>query len=142
MLCPRFLLPSWPAGCLAMTYFRSAMERARALNFIPGVVLASLVVASAQGEVVFLDAFNTASGSIANSKPWIDVQGLGWKGNPGIGDLQSDGLGHLFSTAQSGDGVAGVPLTPIGAHGSLTLSATVKLPIDPLDWIGLGFADQ
>ena len=105
-------------------------------------MLAGLLVASAQCEIVFLDAFNTASGSITNSKPWIDVQGLGWQANPAAPNLQSDGSGHLFALAQSGDGVAGVPLTPIGGHGSLTVSATVRLPLDPADWIGLGFAER
>ena len=53
-----------------------------------------------------------------------------------------DGSGHVYNAAVSAGTIAGVPLIPIGPHGSMTASAVMNLPAGSTEWIGLGFANS
>ena len=73
----------------------------------------------------------------ADTKLWIidEAQHVlrgGKSGTPG------DQYDILKSLAQS----AGVQLIPIGPHGSLTVSATLKLPVGLTNWIGFGLGSS
>ncbi|HEV2393319.1 MAG TPA: hypothetical protein VG146_13270 [Verrucomicrobiae bacterium] len=96
----------------------------------------------ALGEIIFEDLFTQPAGSVTNSIPWIDVQGDGWQASsPALG-LSIDGQGHLFNPVTNLGGSAGVPLIPIGPHGSMTIYATVSLPPASSEWVGFGFGNS
>ncbi len=94
-----------------------------------------------RAETVFQDSFNSAAGSVTNSLPSIDVQGNGWQVRSGASQLEVDGTGHLFNALPSSAASAGVPLVPIGPHGSMTITATLELPAGSSEWIGMGFGN-
>jgi len=111
------------------------------LSFLAIFLLCQKLVSSS-AEVVFQDYFTQPAGDITNSKPWIDVQGNGWQTGGAASQLVLDGSGHVYNGAASAGTAAGVPLIPIGPHGSLTASASVKLPTNSAEWVGLGFASS
>jgi hypothetical protein len=96
----------------------------------------------ASAEVVFLDFFTQAAGNITNSVPWIDVQGGGWQPGPGPSQLLLDGSGHIYNAATNSGTQAGVLLIPNGPHGSMTVSALMKLPVGSTESIAAGFASS
>ncbi len=110
------------------------------LFFLVAMTLFCRLGSSAVGEIVFQDSFGHGSGNITNSIPFLDVQGDGWQTPPGAGALSSDGEGQLFDAA-TGGGAASVVLIPMGPHGSMTLTATMQLPTNSANWIGIGFAN-
>ncbi|HXR03153.1 MAG TPA: hypothetical protein VN836_00420 [Verrucomicrobiae bacterium] len=104
--------------------------------------LAAFAGVQAPAEVVFQDFFTSPAGNITNSIPWIDVEGNGWQSSATASQLTLDGSGHLYNAAASAGTFAGVPLIPIGPHGSMTASALMNLPVSSTEWIGLGFANS
>jgi len=106
------------------------------------IVLTGGVSLDAAGEVVFQDFFTDSSGNITNSVPWLDVEGNGWQTGASVSQLALDGSGHVYNSAVSAGTATGVPLIPIGPHGSMTASALVKLPTGSTEWVGLGFANS
>jgi len=94
------------------------------------------------GEIIFQDFFTSPAGNLTNSTPWIDAQGNGWQDGPAASRLALDGNGHVYNASASAGTAAGVPLIPIGPHGSFTVSAQLLLPKNPVEWIGLGFANS
>ena len=111
------------------------------LDFL-AILLLCQVLVSSSAEVVFQDYFNQPAGNITNNVPWIDVKGNGWQTGGAASQLLLDGSGHVYNAAASAGTAAGVPLIPIGPHGSLTASASVKLPANSAEWVGLGFASS
>ncbi|HZR19729.1 MAG TPA: hypothetical protein VFE51_20760 [Verrucomicrobiae bacterium] len=95
-----------------------------------------------RAEIVFQDLFTHASGSVTNSIPWIDVQGGGWQLASSASDLEIDDQGHLFNASINAGASVGVPLIPIGPHGSMTLCVTVNLPPGSTEWVGFGFGNS
>ena len=93
-------------------------------------------------EVVFQDFFAQPATNLTNSVPWIDVQGNGWQTGAAASQLALDGNGHVYNSAASAGTAAGVPLIPIGPHGSMTASALLQLPAGSTEWIGIGFANS
>src|SRR5579871_2050760 len=93
----------------------------------PGVIrlIALMVVCPTGlfGEIVFQDFFTSLAGNLTNSTPWIDVQGNGWQTGSAASQLVLDGSGHVYNAAAGAGTAAGVPLIPIGPHGSFTVSA-------------------
>jgi len=111
--------------------------------FTPARFLACLLAVTtgnAWGEIVFQDFFTSPVGNLTNSTPWIDVQGNGWQTGGAASQLFLDGSGHVYNAAASAGSAAGVPLIPLGPHGSFTLSAQLLVPTNSAEWIGLGFA--
>ena len=105
-------------------------------------VLANVTYLNATAEVVFQDFFTQPATNVTNSVPWIDVEGKGWQSGAAASQLVLDGSGHVYNAAASAGTAAGVPLTPIGPHGSMTASALMKLPTGSTEWIGIGFANS
>lgn len=95
----------------------------------------------APSEIIFGDNFNQPAGNITNSVPFLDVQGQGWQLAPARSPFFLDGHGHILDTGTSG-AVACLPVIPIGPHGSMTLTATLQIPQDATQWIGMGFANS
>jgi len=93
-------------------------------------------------EVVFQDFFAPPATNITNSIPWIDVGGNGWQTGASASQLALDGSGHVYNSAASAGTAVGVPLIPIGPHGSMTASAMMELPVGSTEWTGIGFADS
>jgi len=106
------------------------------------VGLAGIVSVNASAEVVFQDFFNPPATNITNSIPWIDVEGNSWQSGALASQLVSDGNGHVYNSAASAGTAVGVPLIPIGPHGSMTASALVSLPAGSTEWVGIGFANS
>lgn len=104
--------------------------------------LLAIAAGNAWGEIVFQDFFTASAGNLTNSTPWIDVRGNGWQTGGAASQLFLDGSGHVYNAAASAGTAAGVPMIPIGPHGSLTASASVKLPTNSAEWVGLGFASS
>ena len=102
----------------------------------------SLVTLDASEEIVFQDFFTQPAGSVTNCEQWIDVKGNGWQSGTAPTQLALDGGGHLYNSATNAGAAAGVPLIPIGPHGSFTASALMNLPTNSPEWIGLGFANS
>ena len=96
----------------------------------------------ASAENVFQDYFTQPAGNITNSVPLIDVQGNGWQTGGAVSQLALDGGGHVYNSAASAGTAAGVPLIPIGPHGSFTASVLAQLPVNSTEWIGIGFASS
>ncbi len=97
---------------------------------------------SSSAEVVFQDYFTQPATSITNNVPWIDVKGNGWQTGGAASQLFLDGSGHVYSAAVSAGTVVGVPLIPIGPHGSMTASALLLLPTNSTESVDLGFANS
>lgn len=108
--------------------------------FFPAVLLL-FAAWRAPSEIIFGDNFTQPVGNITNSVPFLDVEGQGWQLAPARSPFFLDGHGHILDTGTSG-AVACVPLIPIGPHGSMTLTATVQIPQDATQWIGMGFANS
>ena len=106
------------------------------------VVLTGLAGQRGLAEVVFQDFFTQPAGNITNSVPWIDVEGNGWQSGASASQLALDGSGHVYNSAASAGTAVGVPLIPIGPHGSMTASALVELPVGSAEWVGIGFANS
>lgn len=117
------------------------IRQAFAATVLLPAILIFLAVNSARCEIIFQDSFTQASGSVTNSAPAIDVEGQGWQLASGRSAFYLDGHGHISDTGTNG-AVACVPLIPIGPHGSMTLTATIQLPTDPTQWIGMGLANS
>jgi hypothetical protein len=100
-----------------------------------------LATRRAPAEIIFQDNFTQASGSITSSVPAIDVEGRGWQLAPARSPFYLDGRGHIWDTGTNG-AVACAPLIPIGPHGAMTLAATLQLPTDAAQWLGMGFANS
>jgi hypothetical protein len=96
----------------------------------------------APAEIVFQDFFSQPAGNITNSVPWIDVEGNGWQTAGSASPLALDGSGHVYNSATGAGAIAGVPVIPIGPHGSMTASASMQLPAGSAEWIGIGFASS
>ena len=94
------------------------------------------------GEIIFQDFFTSPAGNLTNNTPWIDVQGNGWQTGGAASQLFLDGSGHVYNAAANAGTAAGVPMIPIGPHGSMTASALVHLPTNSTEWIGIGFANS
>jgi hypothetical protein len=109
---------------------------------LDGFVLAGVADVNVSAEIVFQDFFTQPAGNITNSVPWIDVEGHGWQAGASASQLALDGRGHLYNAAASAQAAAGVPLTPIGPHGSMAASALVQLPPGSPEWVGIGFANS
>lgn len=93
-------------------------------------------------EIVFQDFFRQPATNLTNSVPWIDVDRNGWQTGAAASQLVLDGSGRVYNAAENAGTAAGVPLIPIGLHGSMTASALLKLPIGSTEWIGIGFANS
>jgi hypothetical protein len=104
--------------------------------------LLGIVAGNAWGEIIFQDFFTSPTGNLTNSTPWIDVQGNGWQTGGAVSQLFLDGSGHIYNAATNAGAVAGVPLIPIGPHGTFTASAQLLLPTNSIEWAGLGFASS
>lgn len=114
--------------------------RGNTAAFILPSVFVLLTTGHSPAEIIFQDGFAGPAGSITSSVPAIDVEGQGWQTAPQRAPFYLDGHSHISDTGTTG-AVACVPLIPIGPHGSMTLTATVQLPTDPTQWIGMGFAN-
>jgi hypothetical protein len=109
----------------------------------PAVVIAGLAVANASSEIIFQDFFRQPAGNLSNSVPWIDVQGNGWQsGAVAVSQLALDGQGHLYNSAANAAAAGGIPLVPIGPHGSMTVSALMQLQVGSTESIGMGFGNS
>jgi hypothetical protein len=107
------------------------------------VVLALLAAAHASAEIIFQDFFTQPAGNLSNSVPWIDAEGFGWQsGAVAVSQLALDGQGHLYNSAPNAAAAAGIPLIPIGPHGSMTVSALMQLPVGWTESIDMGFANS
>src|SRR5690348_2715359 len=106
------------------------------------LALTQVLAMNAPAEIVFQDFFTQPATNLTNSPPWIDVQGNGWQTGAAASQLALDGNGHVYNSAASAGTAAGVPLIPIGPHGSMTASAVMELPVGSTEWIGLGFANS
>jgi hypothetical protein len=118
------------------------VNRRRSWCVFQAVMLGVAIAVNASAEIVFQDFFTHPATNLTNSAPWIDVQGNGWQADGSGSQLVLDGGGHVYNSATSAGTSVGVPLIPIGPHGSLTASATMELPVGSTEWIGLGFADS
>ena len=105
------------------------------------VALCWLENAQVGAEIIFHDTFTQGIGKITNSIPILDVEGKGWKLASPNSDLELDGQGHLFNATTNVGGSAGVPLIPIGPDGSITVSASIVLPVGSSDWVGFGLGN-
>jgi hypothetical protein len=92
----------------------------------------------AGAEIIFQDWLSSA-GNITNSVPFIDVEGDSWQLVPQSASVLVDGQGHA-SDAAATPASAAIELIPIGPFGSMTITATLQLPVGPSNWIGMGFA--
>jgi hypothetical protein len=104
--------------------------------------LLAMAAGNARGEIIFQDFFASPAGSLTNDTPWIDVQGSGWQAGGAASQFYLDGSGHVYNAATSAGTFAGVPMIPIGPHGTMTASALVNLPTNSTEWIGIGFANS
>jgi hypothetical protein len=109
--------------------------------FLAPVICLLFVAQHAPAEIIFEDDSSQAGESITSSVPAIDVEGQGWQLVPQRAPFYLDGRGHILDAGTNG-AVACVPLIPIGPHGTMTLTATVQLPVDPTQWIGMGLANS
>ena len=126
-------------GAHSLFWLRFRRVTCRRLTWAFLVVGLAVVVVNASAEVVFQDFFTQPATNVTNSVPWIDVEGSGWQSGVAPSQLALDGSGHLYNAAVSAGAAAGVPLIPIGPHGSMTASAIVQLPTGSTEWIGMGF---
>jgi hypothetical protein len=106
------------------------------------ILLAVIRPLESHGEIIFQDFFTSPAGNLTNSTPWIDAQGNGWQTGAVASQLFLDGSGHVYNATAGAGTEAGVPLIPIGPHGSFTAAAQLLLPTNSTEWIGLGFANS
>lgn len=104
--------------------------------------LLAIAAGNARGEIIFQDFFTSPAGNLTNDTPWIDVQGNGWQSGGAASQFFLDGSGHVYNAATSTGTFAGVPMIPIGPHGTMTASALVNLPTNSTEWIGIGLANS
>src|SRR5579863_8460340 len=95
--------------------------------FLAGA-LAAVASLNARAEIIFQDLFTQPAGNIATSVPWINVEGLGWQAGGGTSQVALDGQGHIYNSASDATVAAGIAITPIGPHGSLTALAIIQIP--------------
>lgn len=123
-----------------MTDNLAEIARRYAVACLIAAILLLFGIEPARAEIIFQDGFTEGSGAVTNSVPAIDVEGDGWQTVPLRAPFYLDGHSHISDIGTTG-AVACVPLIPIGPHGSMTLSATIQIPTDPSQWIGMGFAN-
>jgi hypothetical protein len=104
--------------------------------FAAGALAAAL---NAHAEIIFQDLFTQPPGNIATSAPWINVEGYGWQVGGGASQVALDGQGHIYNGAANATVAAGIAITPIGPHGSLTATALIQIPAGSAESADIGF---
>jgi hypothetical protein len=102
-------------------------------------LLAVFASTRAQAEIIFQDFFTQPAGNIATSAPWINVEGYGWQTGGGTSQVALDGQGHIYNSAANATVAAGIPLIPIGPHGSMTAAAVMQIPAGSTESADIGF---
>jgi hypothetical protein len=122
----------------AIRFLLNGRPHPRHFAFI-AALLVGLAGARAHGEIIFQDFFTQPAGNITTSAPWINVEGYGWQTGGGTSQVALDGQGHIYNSAANAAVAAGIPLIPIGAHGSMTASALMQIPAGSTESADIGF---